>query len=341
MGVKRYIGFSLLFIILLGLFVYSLTGEKFTLDIANITITLPVAIWAVIPALLLSVATVLHLLFYGSKNALKLRKIKKDSANFTEAAKEALLGKEITKEYKSEFFKLPGAILPLLNADPLKARKYRVYDDDIQDIIDIKEAIERGEVVDLSKYNLKPNNPYVVKNELNRIKDDPKVATKILDHCDEIEDKSVCEKAFNEFIKVASLSEIRKYESRPSREVFDILIDRIGSKKNPIELSDEEIIDYLKDIDEVDRLDSDYLLSVMKRLKRKIDPDRLVRLASKFTHDFPHRSGEAYLYVMFELQRVDDAREYLANSGEDEYKKFQYMLYLKDQGRNFDPEIFV
>ncbi len=341
MGIKRYLGFSLFFIFLLGLFVYSFTGEKFTLEIAGIAITLPVAIWAVIPALLLMIATIFHLLFHGTKNAFSIRKIKKDSQNFTEAAKEALLGKEINSEYKSEYFKLPGAILPLLNADPLKAKKYRVYDDDIQDILDVKEAIERGEVVDLSKYNLKPNNPYVIKNEFNKIKDDPSSAKNILSRCKEIEDSSVCEKACLEYAKVASFKEIDECEVTPSRELLDIMIDRMGMGEDSLEISDEELIGYLKRIDEVDRLDESYLLSVLKRAKNRIGPDRLVRLAGKFTHDFPHRSGEAYLYVMFELQRVDDAREFLANSGDDEYKKFQYMLYLKDQGKNFDPEIFV
>ncbi len=341
MGIKRYIGFSLIFIILLGLFVYSFTGEKFSLEVAGITITLPVALWAVIPALLLMIATIFHLLFHGTKNALQLRKIRKDSNTFTQAAKEALLGKEINAEYKTEFFKLPGAILPLFNADVKKAKKYRVYDDDIQDILDIKESIDRGEVVDLSKYNLKPNNPYVIKNELNKIKNDPKLAIHFLAKCDEIEDKSLCEKVCLEYAKVATFQEIEECNVTPSKKLLDTMLERIGMGDDALEISDDELISYLKRIDEVDRLDERYILHVLKTLKGRVGPDRLIRLASRFTHDFPHRSGEAYLYVMFELQRVDDAREFLANAGEDEYKKFQYMLYLKDQGKNFDPEIFV
>lgn len=334
MGLKKYIGFGLFFIILLGVYVYSFEGGKYTLNVVDVPISLPVAIWIVLPVILLFLASILHLMFYGSKNMLTMRRIRKDGEKFTEAAREALLGKEIKADYKSEIFKLPGAILPLLNSDPYKAKKYRIYNDDVQDILEAKERLENGEIVDLSKYSLKPSNPNVLKNALNQLEEDRTYATTILKRCD---DKEVCKKAYAKFATYASVNELTKYEIEPSREVFDIMIGRLGADEDALELTDDEIIGYIKKLD----YNADDFTALLKNLRGKMVPDRLVYLAEKLANEFPNTAGEGYLYVLFELQMIDDAREFLANAGEDEYKKFQYLLFLKDSGKNFDTDLLV
>ncbi len=334
MGLKKYIGFGLFFIILLGVYVYSFEGGKYTLNVVDVPITLPIAVWIVLPVILLFLATVAHLAFYGTKNMMKFRRVKKDGEKFTQAAKEALLGKEIHAEYKSEYFKLPGAVLPLLNSDPYKAKKYRIYNDDVQDILETKERLENGEVVDLSKYALKDANPNVVKNALNQLENDKTYATTILKKCD---NKALCQQAYEKFATYATLSELEKYKIEPSREVFDIMIDRVAATEDALELSDADIIRYVKDLDYT----NDDFIALMKKLRQKMSPDRLIHLAEKLANEFPQKAGGSYLYVLFELQMMDDAREFLANAQEDEYQKFNYLLFLKDQGRNFDTELFV
>jgi len=338
MGIKKYIGFSLLFIVLLGLFIYSFEGGKYTLNVLDIPITLPIAVWIVIPVIMLALATIFHLAFYGTKNAITLRRIKKDSERFSMQAKQAMLGKEVETNYKSEVFKLPGAILPLLNSDPNKAKKHRVHNDEIQDIIDLKEQIERGEVVDLSPYNLSPSNPYMLKNYRNKLNEDPDFARSVLSKCD---DEVTCALAFEKFLSFGSYDDIIKFEKEPSKKTLFKLLDRIRAKENPLDLTNNQVVDYMQKVDKVDPWLSDELVKVMKILRKKLSPDRLVLLANKFSHEFPYRGGEAYLYVMFDLQKIEDAREFLSNAGEDEYPKFKYLLFLKDQGRNFDTELFV
>ena len=133
------------------------------------------------------------------------------------------------------------------------------------------------------------------------------------------------------------MSELMKYQIEPSREVFDIMIGRIGASEDPLEISDEEIIAYIKELD----YHSEDFIALLKKLRKKVVPDRLVHLAEKLAHEFPEEAGEGYLYVLFELQMVDDARDFLANAPEEEYQKFRYILFLKDQGRSFDTELFV
>ncbi len=334
MGLKKYIIFGALLLIVMGVGIYSYTGDYYAMSIAGVNVDLPVAVWVMIPAFLLYLMTVFHLMFYGTLNFAKLRMIKKDSEKFVENAKRALLGKQVSGEgYKSEAFKLPGAILPLLNIDPKRSAHHRVYDDGIQDILEAKQRIKDGEVIDLSKFNLLPDNALVIKNAENALKQDPKYATTILKKCD---DKTLCQKAHLALADYASLDEIKKYEVEPTKELFYKLVDRIHAKENPIDMSDEDIISYVEKLD----FTKEDFIELAKKLKNKLNPDRVILLFEKLAHEFPHEAGDGYLYLLFELQMVDTAREYLENSSEEEYPVFKYLLFLKDSGKNFDTDLF-
>ncbi len=334
MGMKQYIGFGLIFIIAVGVYVFSFIEGRYSLSIAAINISLPIALWVILPTLLLFLATIAHLMFYGTKNFVKLRSVKKDGERFTEAAKGALLGKDVATEYKTDIFKLPGEILPFLNIDRAKAEKPRAYHDDIQDIIDAKRKIAAGEVVDLSKFKLNADNALVLDNARNRLKEDRTYATEILKKCD---DKVLCETAFKEFALYASKSDIEKYQKEPSREILNIMIDRINAEKDPIDLDDEEIIEYVRDLE----FTKDDFIDLSKRMKSRVNPDRMILFVEKLAHSYPLRANEAYLYIMFELQMMDKARELLIHSNEDEYLIYKYMLFLKDHGQNFDTDLFI
>lgn len=334
MGLKRYVVFGALLLLAMGIGIYSFTGADYALPIAGITIKLPVAVWMILPALVLYLVTILHLLFHGTLNYARLRTIRKDSERFVENAQKALLGKQLSgDEYKSEVFKLPGAILPLLNIDPKRSAHHRVYDDRIQDILEAKQRIKEGEVVDLSKFNLLPDNALVLQNAENALKQDPTYAKVILQKCD---DKALCQKAHLALAEYATLDEIKKYEVEPTKELFYKLIDRIGDKEHPIEFNDEDMIAFIHKLD----FTKEDFITLAKKLKNKLNPDRLILLFEKLAHEFPQEAGEGYLYLLFELQMVDTAREFLENSSEEEYPVFKYLLFLKDSGKNFDTDLF-
>jgi uncharacterized membrane protein len=54
MGIKRYIIVTLIYMLAIGLYVYSFNGESFTLELFGLSLTLPVAFWMVVPVLLLA-----------------------------------------------------------------------------------------------------------------------------------------------------------------------------------------------------------------------------------------------------------------------------------------------
>ncbi len=334
MGLKKYIVFGLILLIAMGIVVYAFIGDNYSFPFAGITITLPIAVWVTLPALILFLFTIAHLMFFGTLGFARMRKIRKDSEKLLQNSKNALLGKLVDSDYKTDMFKLPGVILPLLNVDPKRYADHRVYDDGIQDILDVKRRVTDGEVVDLAPFSLRSDNALVLKNHDNRLAVDKNYADTILKKCD---DKTLCQKAHLALASYASISDISKHDVEPTCELFDTLVERVNAKENPIDFSDDVMVNYIKKLD----FTKDDFIVLAKKLKTKMNPDRLMLLFERLAHEFPAEAGESYLYVMFELQMMDHARDFLDNSTDEEYKKCKYMLFLKDSGKNFDTELFM
>ncbi len=336
MGLRKYLIFGIILLIAMGLAIYTVIGGSYHLPLSGSwkSIELPIAVWAIIPALILFLLTLAHIMFYGSVGQYRMRKIRKDSDTLLQNLKNALLGKLVGSEYKTELFKLPGVIVPLLNIDPKRYADHRVFDDGIQDILDTKRKVEEGEVVELDQYSLKNDNALILKNHANKLNHDKSHALTVLKEC---KDKNLCQKAHLALASFGSINDIGKYKVEPTHEFFDTLVDRINSDENSLEISDDLMVTYIKELN----FSSDDFVNLAKKLQKKINPDRVMLLFERFSHKFPNEAGEAYLYIMFELQMIDNARDFLENSAENEYAKYKYMLFLKDSGKNFDTELFI
>ncbi len=333
MGFKKYLLFGLVLVIATGLYVYSLTEGVYAISLAGITLSLPIAVWITVPIAILYIATLVHLMFYGTLGFFRLKKIKNDAERFLANEKKALLGKKIDdNNYKSEIFKLSGKVLPLLNIDPKRYSGYRIHDDGIADILEVKQKVYSGEVVDLSRFNLQPDNALMTKNYENMLKDDKSYAATILRKCS---DKNLCQKAAIAMAEYSPVSELKKYDVKITEEILYKLIDRLGEDK--LDLSNDKILDYAKELD----FDSHKLIELVKKLKDKLSPDERVKFATALIAKFPEDGADAYLYTMFDLQMIDKVRDFLDNSGKQEYIKYKHLLFLKDSGKNFDIDMFI
>ena len=94
MGLKKYIISSILLIIIIEGYVFSLEANDYTIVIMDNTFTFPIAVWAIIPVIILFVASIFHMLFYGFRTFLNSRAVEKD---------EKKLKKSIYKFYKGCF----------------------------------------------------------------------------------------------------------------------------------------------------------------------------------------------------------------------------------------------
>jgi len=334
MGFSKYMIFGLLFLIGVATYVNSVVEGTYGLSVAGISVNLPIVAWVILPALVLYVFTALHIMFYGTLGFFRYRKIKKDSKKFIENTKRALLGRPIEdNKYKSEVFQLPGQVLPLLNIDPKRYSDYKVNDETIEDILKSKKKICDGDCVDLRKYNLRDDNALLLQNHANKLKEDKSYSSTILRKCTDDNLRRNAELAMAEY---SPLKELLKHNVKIDLEIFNILLKRIKSDDN-FSLTHDEIVGFISELD----IDKNGFLELSKDIKGDFTPDQRVRFVEELMEKFPSQATDAYLYTMFDLQMIEEARDMLENSNKDEHIKFKHLLFLKDSGKNFDIDLFI
>ena len=115
MGIKNYIVASVVLIIAIGGYVYSVENVEYTYQILNHTFTFPVAIWMVLPAFALFIASLFHMLYYGTKTFLDTRALQKDREVLIDTIGDKLLLKETKESLKNPELKTLGEIINQLD----------------------------------------------------------------------------------------------------------------------------------------------------------------------------------------------------------------------------------
>ncbi len=334
MGIKKYLVFSILFIILVGAYIYSINGDTYTLTLFGVPVTLHIALWVVLPAALLVVASVLHMMFYGFRDYLAQRNLKKDYRNFIEQIKAQFLMEPANISYSSDFFKLPSKLLKLFRFDP-SIENEDIDDSDFKKLIDDLKRVENGEVVDLKKYKLPSDNYYIKKNSINEIEKDEKKAESILKGCGDKRD-DLCLRAFEIYLeKAKNYEDIKRVGFDIDKEIFVKLLDRFEDKDDPFKFDVDDLIELF---DKYEFTKAEYL-HYAKKIKLLLNPEAVINLFERIS-DKSHKAMQAYLYLLFEFGMITKAREILENLDKKECEKFRYFLHLKDSGKNFDIDIF-
>jgi len=335
MGIKRYILLSVIYILAIGLYVYSFNGDTYTLKVYTLSLNLPIALWIVLPAIVFFIASIIHLMYYSFKEFLHNRALQKDFQNFKVALGKKVLGEDEYTNYKTTWFRFLGKSLKILNYKNIPS-EFDLGDEEVMALAKVVEDIKNGKVVDLKKYKLSKENELIEQNKINNLKEDPKYAQIILKECSD-KDSKICQLAYFEYLKYASFEDIKKLNFTPTKEIFRILMERYLDEEDSFEMdlkSIEELLTQFK------ASPADYL-ELAREIKVKLDPDAMIALFEKLYNSTEHVAADAYLYVLYELQMIDKIREILDNSEEKEFIKFKTLLFLRDHGKHIDSGMFL
>jgi len=335
MGIKRYILLTLIYMVAVGLYVYSFNGELYSLDIFGVSLNLPIAFWIVAPVFLLFVASVFHLVFYNFKDFLHKRALNKDFETFKEVAKLRILGeKGNVGSFKTEGFKTVGEMLDVMKFDATV--DVNLVDEELARAHALARSIYAGNYEDLKKYKLNKENPLVIQNSINRLSIEPKYAFEVLKNC---KDKSseLCVKAYDALLNFASFNEIKRYDFAPDKRTFRRMMERYLDADDSFEMDIKSIEDMLEQFN-ADRAD---YLELAREIKIKLSPDALIALFEKLYNTKGVLAADAYLYVLYDLQMIDKIRDILDNSDTDEFVKFKTIIFLRDHGKSIDLDKFL
>ena len=338
MYIKRYTIASLILMALVGWYVYAyVTQESIGIELFGVALpSLSIAIWVLVPLIILYIASVFHMSFYSILGSFKLRRYEKDYDKILDAIVDAYLNKaERNHTYKTPRYQLLGGLLDSTTLF-LKGDVSPTTDNDkINDVIKAVDAIKNGEVVDLKSYNLKSENPLVVQNERNRYKKGDISSKDILSHSDKYA-RELCEEVYTDLVKTRSVNSIEKYKEFLTKASLLEILSRINADENTIEISNESLINLFNGLDLVMK---DYIEMSMV-VSHSMIPEQRMKLFEILSVE-KEEAMDAYLYTLYDLELLAPANEILDISQSDEYQNFKAYRALKECNRHFNIELFI
>ena len=331
MGLKKYIFFSIVFIAVIGGYVFLSVQGDYTVNIEmlQLNVTLPIALWVILPALILVVATVLHILFYGFRNYLQTRAVEKDEENLIEVIKDNLLQNNSSKNFKIKEIKEIAAILSQMQL-VAKTENFESDNKEINKIVKAIKEINDGKYVYDKSIRFNKSGSLSEKNLLNRLKEDVDFCLDVIKKADSYSTQAVKE-AFLKVVEDKSMTTIKKVLEglKLDKEMLWALIHK-DSQNSEFALDTQTLIKYIK---EVDFTKEDYV-KLVAAYKKSISPDELIKMFESLSNDV-ETATDAYFYVLMEFEMLDRVRELLNAYGAHEYTAYRALIDLKDNGRNY------
>lgn len=337
MYLKRYTIGSVFFILFVGWYVSQFLGYSQTESISLFGLSLPslpVAILVLLPVIVLYIMTVLHMMYYSVKGYFKLRNYQKDYDKLIEAITNALLLKHTSFTYKTDRYKLLGQVVDNVNITPVE--KFGKTDNEkINAALEVLHDLKEGKTVDLKKFNLPDDNALVLQNNINRMKNADLTPESILNKKEKYT-QEVLEKAFEDYIVYAPVNAIEKHQEYITKDALFSFLSRVNSGENGIEVSDELIISLMNRVD----LNKHEYIEISKKLSSRMIPEQRMKLFETLSEQ-NEEAQEAYLYTLFDLEMIDQAKEFLDSVGKDDMLKFRAYLALKESGQNYNINLFI
>ena len=338
MKFKYYIGALFVFVVIIGLYVYSLSGVSYTYQIpfTATTITLPVAIWYIVPVLLFFIVVLLLEVSGKYRMWRKRTKYKNDYSLILQQIENQLLDKDESlkqptmNRYKALSILLGNLTFDIKDGVPTKSGNARL-DELIESLGDLK----RGEYVNLKKYAPNSKSHFIKQNILNQIHSDEKFASEVLKKSSySLEYK---QEAFKKLLTSETQNEtLRKYvsEVKFSKDLANEVLGMCYAKK--LEFDNDEIARLCL---EVGFTKEDYL-RLAQRMKECYEPSSWMSLFETLANQDEH-AETAYFYVLLELEMNDEVRERLNAHPKNELLKVRAYMDLKDSGKKYPLELFL
>jgi len=328
-GLKTYIGFSLLLLIAVGVGGYIIQDGEYQITIAEYSLTLPIVAWVLAPAIVLFVFSVLHLMFYGSVNYCKNRGFNKDEETIVETIKSILLQKEDKKKFKTSGYKNVASILNQFNMD-VKDSAFTSSSESLNQVVSQIKDIKAGKFVNEKPLKLKSDSLLAKQNLINKINEQVDYAVDVLKKATQFS-PDVTRVAYFNVLENKSMTTIKKVYN-------NVILDKEMALKLFLKdidnadfgLSKEEILKITKSLN----YSKEEYITLAKLYKDGLTPDKFLQLFETISED-NDVAMDAYFYVLLELEMIDKTKEVLSGYPENEYVAVRALLDLKDAGKHY------
>ncbi|ASM35946.1 hypothetical protein [Campylobacter sputorum] len=334
MKARKYIIYSILYATIVFVLVYTLNNSEYTLSLMGFNINLLIATWFVVPLAFFILLSIFHMAYQNFEIYLQNRALKRDTKIYDEMISEIMLGFDSNKEFKTKAFDNASEVLkslsPWKNIDHINSKN-----EDLKEIFNIVKDAKNGIPVDIKKYKLPKENPLYIQNELNKIATLADYYLDILKSNSENINPLFITKAKEKLISTGNYENIMKFNDSFTEAQTLILINRHINKDDKFEIKQGELLNLLKKCD----LSENGFIIIAQTFQNKIPPEAIMQTFKNLS-SYNQKAQKAYLYILYDLQMLDEIREIVSSSEDDDYLEFKTMLFLRDNGQKAPLKLF-
>ncbi len=332
MRLGLYILASIILMGIVGAVVYSIIPTNYSYNDLGFPIDLPIAVWVTIPMFILMLASIAHMMFYGTKTFFKFKKWEKATDTLDDALYWSLLNEPKPHKYNVPQMKKVASLLSVATV------KVDGAVDDISEklrgALGIISEIDRGEYVDLKSKKLdrelSRKNSLVLKNLLNRIEKDENFAEEVL-QLKEVYEASTFNAALKKFAQTQDFVKAKKYSKLFDKESFFILLERV-TRENNLGFNRDILDEFITALEE--KLNCSDFLKIATITMKQLSPDENLMLWREYQDKYS-KAEIAYLYLLFDYEMIDKAGEYLEEHDEEDFKRFRALYDLKKEHKKY------
>jgi hypothetical protein len=330
MRVGLYIFVAVTFIAIMGAFAYTVNPSDYTVEILDIPIKLPVALWSILPAILLLVVTISHMTYYGLKGFFKAQRWKKDANTLDKALYWSVLHEPKQYKFLIKDIAQSARVLGSANIDTFES--VSGLSPRLSKALNLVSKIKSGEYVDLYSEKmgntLSEGNPILIQNRLNRLDSDEKFVEDVVKSPNLFSD-AVSTKALEIFANSTNFTKVERFIKSFDTKNFFRLLDRVNSDDD-LEINANIIEKFVEEL----KFNCKDFVHIAKVTKSYIAPDENLAQFKKFQKENP-KAQNAYLYLLFEYEMIDEVERYLDEHDINDFIKFRAMLDLKRSNKNY------
>ncbi len=336
MKLGLYIFASLVLIGIVGGLAYTVNPNNYLLEVMGINFNFPVALWFILPMVLLFIVTLFHMFFYGLKNYFLLKKWHKDTSTLEDALYWSLINEPKEQKYSIDEMGASAALLgksSLTLNDTVEGISPR-----LSRVVNIIQKIKNGEYVDLKELKMtkvfNPGNPILIQNRLNCLESDEKFVESVLRSASDYSEE-VQKEALKVFAHKEDFVKARKYAKVFDVENFLVMLNRI-SHDNKLGLTTEILTEFVQVLD----LKCEDFIAIAAITKKYFKPDENLILFREYQMK-NEKAQNAYLYLLFEYELLDQVSKYLDEHDENDFMKFRALYTLKKEHSKFKLEDII
>jgi hypothetical protein len=336
MRLGLYIFAALTLIAIIGAFAYTINPNNYIVEILGINFNFPIAVWFILPMVLLLVFTTIHMVFYSLKSYFKLKKWHRDAATLDDVLYWSMVNEPKEQKYAIPEIASSALLLGKSNLDVLDG--VEGLSPRLSKALNLINKIKNGEYVDLKEHKMakvfNEGNPLLINNRLNRLKSDDKFVEDVMKSSSSYSDQ-VRTKALEIFASKETFFKARKYHKIFDVKNFFVILHRTNHGTDS-ELTGEILNDFVSAL----KLSCQDFANIANITKKMFRPDENLALFRKYQNDNP-KAQNAYLYLLFEYELMDEVGVYLEEQDDYEFVQFRALYDLKQSHKKYKLEDLI